>query len=552
MTSVFNAVRDLERLRQILMVLVRHGYGQLVSRAGLSNVVGPRKGATASDPPLPVSERGVRIRRVIEDLGPTFVKLGQILSTRPDVIPEDIIIELKKLQDHVPPVDGESIMREIQRELGAPVADVFDSFEHEPLASASIGQVHRATLATEDGLREVVVKVQRPGIAGVIERDLDLLHYLARIIERTVPESRTYVPTRMVEEFDRAIHAELDFMTEADNADRFRQNFEGDAHIRFPRIHRSASARRVLTMEFLEGPKLDVAVRHGASAERIAKHAVRVTIKQIFEDGFFHADPHPGNILILGSHDEPVLGVIDLGLVGRLTPRLRDLTIDLMVASVRKDFRGMADALYALSHPTRRIDKHAFEADVALLADRYLGKKLGDIHLTELIGDLVSTSLRYGLEVPPEFMMVGKALMTIEGIGKEVYPELDLYEEMRPYFMDLLKQRYSPERIGTDVMRTAIQLSRAANEIPLHMEEVVDDLRKGSLSVEVREPHLARAADQLGRRIYGSVIVASLVLAGAMLLCRERWWLGGGFIATAFLWGMGHTLTVLWFGRRSR
>jgi len=549
MASILNTVRDLERLRQIVLVLVGHGFGEVVQRLGFGSLVSGKTKAEDKKASIPIGER---IRLVLTDLGPSFIKLGQILSTRPDVIPADIITELKKLQDDVPPVPFAELEPHIVKEIGAPIADVFDHLEEIPLASASIGQVHRARLEVDGRFEDIVVKIQRPNIKGTIDRDLDLLYFIARALERSVPESRIYSPVKMVEEFDRAITAELDYGLEADNAERFANNFEGDSRVHFPRIHRSASSKRVLTMEYLPGKKVYDAIADGASAERIAKTTVQVAIKQIFEDGFFHADPHPGNVLILGPPAEPVIGLIDLGLVGRLTPRMRDRTIDLMVAAVRKDYRGMADALYAIGRPTKKIDREAFEAEVAVLSDRYLGKKLQDIELSFLIRDLIYGASKYGLEIPADFLMVGKALMTVEGVGKEIYPGLDVFEEVKPYFLDLLKQRYSPERVGQDLLSTAIRLSGAATDMPVQLQEILDDLRKGALAVEVNEPSLTGAADQLGRRAFSGMVVGSLILSSAVLLNGENYVFGALFLAGALSWTMSHSAVVAWINRRRR
>jgi ubiquinone biosynthesis protein len=305
-------------------------------------------------------------------------------------------------------------------------------------------------------------------------------------------------------------------------------------------------------MEFLPGKKVDAAVRDGADASKIAKLSVKAIIQQIFEDGFFHADPHPGNVLVLGDDRDPVLALVDLGLVGRLTPRMRDRTIDLMVAAVRNDYRGMADALYAIGRPTKKIDRDAYEAEVALLADKYLGKKLGEIELAAMIRDLGTGATKYGIEIPADFLMVGKALMTVEGVGKEIYPELDVFEEVKPYFLELLKQRYSPERVTNDLLHTALRLSSAANEMPVQLQEILDDLRKGALAVQVHEPELRSATDQLGRRVFSGMVVASLIVGGAGLIASDSPIVGALFIAGALLWTTTHTAVVAWISRRKK
>ncbi len=545
MAGLLDTVKDLGRLRQIVQVLIRHGFGEFVQRTGLGSL-GSGKGSK------PKGKLGERIRLVITDLGPSFVKLGQILSTRPDLIPAEIIEELKTLQDQVPPVPIDKIKHQILVELGAPIEEIFAEFDLEPLASASIGQVHRATLLTAEGAKSVVVKVQRPNIKETIERDIDLLYWLAKLIERSIPEAKTYQPTKLVTEFDRAITCELDFTLEADNAVKFAKNFQGHSEVRFPFVYRQASAKRVLTLEFFDGHKVYAAIERGYSGEKICKATLGLIIKAVFEDGFFHADPHPGNFIILGSPQAPVIGAIDLGLVGRLTPQMREKTIDLMIAAVQEDSRGIADALYEIGTPTRKIDRNAFEAEVARLADNYLGKALSDIQISGLIQDLGGGATRYGLEIPPDFLMVGKALMTVEGVGKEIYPELDVFEEMKPYFMRLLWARYSPERVTHDLVRTMTKISGAATDLPLLSQEILDDLRKGRLEVRFREPMLPSSVDVLGRRVYSGLVVMGLLIASGVLLASESYLIGGVFTFAALGWGTLHTTWAMWLSRKRR
>lgn len=549
MAGLLDTVRDLGRLRQIVQVLIRHGFGEIVQRTGLGSLVSGKPKAETEASKVSIA---ARIRLVVEELGPSFVKLGQILSTRPDLIPEDVIAELKKLQDSVPPVPVAQIQAQVLAELGAPVEEVFTDFDPEPLASASIGQVHRATLETADGPRAVAVKVQRPNIKETIERDIDLLYWLAKAIERSIPESRIYQPVKLVSEFDRAITAELDFTLEADHAGKFAKNFEGQSEIRFPFVHRSASARRVLTLEFFEGRKIYAAIEEGFSAEKICKNTLGLIIKAVFEDGFFHADPHPGNFILMGAPEMPILGVIDLGLVGRLTPQMREKTIDLMIAAVQEDYRGIADALFAIGTPTKKIDRRAYEAEVATLSDRYLGKQLQEIQISRLIQDLVTGATKYGLEIPPDFLLVGKALMTIEGVGKEIYPELDVFEEMKPYFMRLMWARYSPERLTQDLVRTMTRISGAATDLPIQSQEILEDLRKGRLEVRTREPMLPISVDVLGRRAYSGMVVMGLLIGSAVLLAADALLLGGLFFFGALSWGTMHTTWAMWLNRKKR
>lgn len=562
MISVVSAVRDLGRLREITSVLVRHGFGEVVTRIGFGRK--PRRG-TASDPP-PSTRPGddtpeistdelakgeeektktstaERIRLVLQDLGPSFIKLGQIASTRPDLLPADVIVELKKLQESVPPVPYAEIEKVIATSLGQPLEKVFVSFDERPLAAASIGQVHRAVLATPEGDREVVVKVQRPNVGNTVQRDLELLHIMAAALERAIPETRLYSPIGLVQQFDRSITAELNFTIEGENGERFAKNFEGTPLgelVRFPRVYKQASSKNVLALEFFDGKKIETAVAEGMDGKVAAKNAVGVVIKMIFEDGFFHADPHPGNIIMLGgpTWQAPVIGLIDLGMVGRLSPELRDRTVDLMVAAVRKDAYAVADALYTIGRPTKKVDMRDYRAEVALLAEKYLGRPLKEIDLSAMLRDLVQGAMKYGIEIPTDFMLVGKALMTLEGIGKQLDPDLDVFGEAQPYFLSILKRRYSPQRLGNELIRGVEQLSRAGYDVPLQAREILEDLRLGRLVIKTADPGLPAASDRLGRRLFSGLVISSSTIAGAIVLPHQ-------LVTGAILLGVAGSLLV--------
>jgi ubiquinone biosynthesis protein len=569
--SVVSAVRDLARLREITSVLVRHGFGEVVTRMGFGRR--PRRG-TPSDPPPSMrpgeeaapeisteelakgeeeksrTSTAERIRLVLQDLGPSFIKLGQIASTRPDLLPPDVIAELKRLQDDVPPVPFEDVKKVIEASLGAPIEQVFLTFDERPLATASIGQVHRATLQTPDGEQRVVVKVQRPNVGQTVARDLELLHILAAALERAIPETKLYSPVGLVQQFDRSITAELNFTIEGENGERFAKNFEGTPQgevCRFPKVYKQASSKQVLTLEFFDGLKVDKAVAAGVDGKRVAKSSVGVVIKMIFEDGFFHADPHPGNIIIMGGTDgtDPIIGLIDLGMVGRLSPELRDRTVDLMIAAARQDSYAVADALYEIGRPTRKIDMREYRADVAVLAEKYLGRPLKEIDLSAMIRDIVQGAMKFGLEVPTDFMMVGKSLMTIEGIGKQLDPELDVLGEAQPYFIAIMKKRYSPQRLGNELIRGVEQLSRAGYDVPLQAREVLEDLRLGRLVVKTADPELPAATDRLGRRIFSGLVVGGGLVGGAVVF-PQNMTVGGvllGIAGAVLLAHVGRDLT---------
>jgi ubiquinone biosynthesis protein len=542
MVSIVHAARDIGRLRDISRVLVRYGFGEVVARIGIGRKSEPAPGEAVDT----TSSLSIRLRRVLEELGPSFVKLGQIASTRADLFPPEIILELKKLQDSVPPVPYEAIKERVESSLGAPLEQLFVSFDQKPLAAASVAQVHCAVLKTAEGDKSVAIKVQRPGIAQTIASDLDILHSLAALLERTVTETRIYSPVALVQQFDRAISNELDFTIEAENALRFSENFKGRSDVVFPHVYRQASSKHVICLEFLDGVKINEAVARGHSGPDLARTALSIIVQQIFEDGFFHADPHPGNVLIMGSPEHPVYGLIDLGMVGRLSPRMRDLTVDMMVAAFRRDYDAVADALYAIATPTRKIEMQAFRAEVAILADRYLGKQLRDIEMSALVRDLISAATRYGMEVPPDFLLVGKTLMTIEGIGKDIAPDLDIMEAARPLFTDILRKRYSPERLGTDLLRRLDRLGTMTNTLPGQLQEVLDDVRFGRLSIRASSDDLRQAAETLGQRVLTGLFVGALILSAAYLLVHDQHQVSVALTLAALLSLAWHTLRMAW------
>jgi ubiquinone biosynthesis protein len=549
MVSLVSAARDIGRVREISAVLVRHGFGEVVTRLGLGGQKDVEGGGPQATKRPSLAER---IRLVLEDLGPSFVKLGQIASTRADLLPKEVIDELKKLQDSVPPLPSAEIKEQIERSLGGAVSDVFSTFVEEPLAAASIAQVHRATLERDGALVQVAVKVQRPGVATTMASDVDILHSLAALLERAIPETRIYSPIGLVTQFDHAIRAELDFNSEADNARRFAQNFADNPRVHFPAIYKQESSRHVLTMEYMTGQKIYDAIESGHSGERIARLALTAIVQQIYDDGFFHADPHPGNVLVSGSVEDPELTFLDLGMVGRLSPRMRDLTIDVITAALRRDYEGIAEALYAIGTPTKKVNMDAYRAEVALLTERYLGRSLADIEMSVLIRDLVRTASKYAIEIPTDFVMMGKALMTIEGIGKEINPSFDVFEESRPLFTALLRKRYSPERLGNELLRRVERLGGAGYKVPQQVEEVLEDLRLGRLSLRLEDQALAKALSDLGRKVLTTGLALALLVSGALVFSSGSPRFGAALMISAGVPLGLHLLGVLWRALRSR
>ncbi len=541
MAGILSTVGNIDRLRQITQVLVKHGFGELVARTDLASLVPFRK-ETEAAPKRSFSER---LRLVLQELGPSFVKLGQVLSTRPDLLPEQLVNELKKLQEDVPPVPFADVKHEIEETIGMPITDAFVEFDETPLASASIGQVHKAKLKLPDGeIVDVAVKVQRPNIRQTVERDLDLLYLMARLVERTIPESSIYSPSGLVAEFDRAITAELDYTIEARNAERFAKNFAETPTVRFPKVYSHVSGKKVHVAEFFSGKKIDEALAAGFPGPQIARESVRIIAQMIFVDGMFHADPHPGNIRILGTPEQPIVGLLDLGLIGELSSDMRDKATTLMIAAVRQDVDDLAEALLAMGKPRGKVDKEAFRAHTAKISARHLGKPIKEIEIAALIRDLVEGAVKFEIEMPVEMTMVGKALMTVEGIGKQLDPDLDVFTEARPFFLKILRQRYSPEKIGMRLLKAAGKFSGAATDVPPLLAEVLDDVRKGRIRVQADDPGNARAVERLGRRLTLGLLASTLIGSGTALVIHNHQQAGYLMFVLAFVVAMGAWGTI--------
>ncbi|HAA57750.1 MAG TPA: hypothetical protein DCE42_23485 [Myxococcales bacterium] len=478
------AWQDVGRFRDIVAVLVRYGFGELIARMNLQDTFVTRM---LGHKPAPQSEglsTPKRLLLVMQELGPTFIKLGQILSTRPDLIPEEFIEEFKTLQSSAAPLPFEKISAQLNIALPAPVDEIFDNIDPEPLASASIAQVHKATL--KDGSK-VVLKVIRPGIRETLMSDLSILKFFARQVESLFPDAVLFDPVGIAAEFEKALSKEIDFTVELRNLQRFTKNFTDNPDVHIPIAYPELSSKDVLVMERVEGQKItDVE----EDREYLVRRMVAISFEMIYVHGFFHGDLHPGNIFVL---PDGRIALIDFGLVGRLTPKMKDYVIDLLLGLVRHDYEVVPETLYEIGIKKVPVNYDRFQADVASLMDEYLlGAKMADIDFGKLIQELLDGAMRHHIAVPPDYTMMFKALVTVEGVGKQLDPELDLFKELEPYVRELVKQRYSPEELWHRGMRQVGHINRLLQQFPITARQVLLGIENGRIQFGLDERQMGR------------------------------------------------------------
>jgi len=512
------AFQDLNRLRQIAATVAKHGFGAYLERTRLRDVIG-KDGLPVDGGPLPPPDRrtAARFRTLLTDLGPTFIKFGQILSTRPDLLPAHWIEELEGLQDDCPPSSFPGVRDVIEAGLGHPLAELFAWVEEAPLASASIAQVHRArTHAGED----VVVKVQHPDIRAQIDSDLALLHYLAKLLEAVVEEVGVYTPSDVIAEFDRTVHEELDFTNEARNARAMRDASVGRDFIVIPKVFGDLSCDTVLTLERIEGRHLsEVATEPaGLDLEIIARNLIEASFRQLFEDGLFHGDPHPGNILVLPGNR---LALLDFGLVGRISRQQQEALVTLIVAVALKDPESVARMLNRIGMPDAHAPIAEFKEDIRQILDRYLGLRLDEIPSATLARDLLDLAVRHKIKVPKEYAVLGKAAMTIEGIVRRLYPKLDILEVGMPYAKELLLARFNPSDTSGMLMKSLLKFQGLAEDVPGQLSQILVDLESGKFRVNVQPETIDRLGLHLrsvGVMLFLGLLASALAVGGIVAM----------------------------------
>ncbi|WP_104062021.1 AarF/ABC1/UbiB kinase family protein [Arthrobacter sp. 4R501] len=512
------------RYQEIGEVLARHGLGFLVGITGLERWVPFHQGLMGHERRAEPYTNPDHLRLALEELGPTFIKLGQLLSTRPDLLPLQYQTQLAKLQDAAPPVPGATIRQVIREELGSGPDEVFADFTLEPLASASIGQAHAATL--HDGT-PVVVKVRRPDVIPTIEADLDILQNLAVQISNRWEAAGDYNLPGIAAEFAQTLRAELDYLQEGRNAERFAENFASDPGVHIPRVFWETTTSRVLTLERIVGMKVnDLAALDGAGIDRaaLAVRSAGTALKMVFEDGFFHADPHPGNLFIESGGR---IGLIDFGMVGEVNEKLRGQLGVLLTALARSDPGRVGSALLDLSVTRQPVDSSRLRADVTRFIALYEGRPLNQIEIGPLITQAVALMRTYHLQMPQELAKLLKMMIMAEGIGVELDPGFNLGVMLAPYARKLMLGRFAPQALASRMAAVSADAAELAGDLPELLRRVVDTLDTG-LEVHLRaaelEPLVGRV-ERIGNRLVAGMIAAALIGGVGALTSgdKERW-----------------------------
>lgn len=518
--ETLHAMRDLPRLRELAGILIRHGFGDVVRRAGVGTVL-ERAGEMLSvgqDHGLRDVDLPVRIRMALEQMGPTFVKLGQVLATRVDLFSPEWIVEFEKLQNSVPPVPFAEVLPEMVQALGGrSPQEVFVDLEERPHAAASIAQVHRAKLA--DGT-PVVLKVRRPAIRAKIEADLRILSALAAVAQAELPELKRFQPVEMVAQFGKSLAREMDLAVEARSQERFARNFAGEEAIVIPKVYWEFTGPSMNVQQFVEGVPgndLELVERAGLDRKVLAQRGAGAVLKMILVDGFFHADPHPGNVFYLPGNR---LCLIDFGMVGRLSNERRDQIVDLLGALARRDDEGMMSVLLDWTGDAR-VDEGRLASDLGDLVFNYEHLPLKDIHLGQLLSDITAIMRDHQIVMPSDLTLLFKALITLEGLGRQLDPDFHLIEYIDPFVRRVIQDRYQPKAVVRRAQRGIAGAISAITGLPDDLARLLRDARRGRLTIELdlkRLDHFGHQLDRSANRLTIGVVTAALIVGSSIVM----------------------------------
>ena len=544
--KIGTTVSEIGRAREIIGVAVKYGFNDWVTKNGLGKLLVSKKRLAR----IEKYTKSERIRMAVEELGPTFIKFGQLLADRPDVVPEELRFELRKLQDEAVPMPDEVAIAEIEKNLGHPVSELFKEFDTRRLASASVAQTYRATLLNGEN---VCVKVQRPGIDKKINLDLNLMRYFAARSQRNNPEMETINLVGVVEEFGKTINKELDFRHEAANVIRFRHCFEGDSDIYVPKVYQEFTTGKILVEEFIEGIKvseLETLLSSGSDPVELAKKALRLVFEQIFTHGFFHADPHPGNIFIKDKH---VIAFIDYGMMGTIRPEHLQFLGKYVLGYIKRDAHDLTEALLLLSGKRNFRRFKDLEFQIADMLAHYKYLSMDEMDFGKVMNESIDIIVGYGLRIPASIYLLVKALITIERVAVELYPEIDFAKEMKPYAIKLIEQQYSPVRLAEEVFESLKEYYKLIRELPSDLNEIIYKVKEGRFKTMIElkgfDP-LTEQIDQARNRVSIAIVVASLIIGASII---SQWqnvrWIG---TIVFFLAGIFGFLLIIRLFRRNK
>ena len=512
--------RHMRRYRQILGILLKYGFGDVVdvTRKDLISRFGDKIVPLFGKHVDSSMSRAERLRYAAEELGPTFVKLAQILSMRPDLVPPDVAAELQKLQDEVSPFSYEDVRNIIKEELKQELETAFSHIDEQPLAAASIAQVHRATL--HDG-KQIIIKIQRPDIQKVIDVDLEILSDLVKVLKRHSLNTVVSDPVAVIAEFDRSIHRELDFLSEGRNIHRFGQMFADDPTVLVPSFYPDLSSSRVLVMDFVDGIKasnLEDLERKGLDRTVIAERGAQLILKQIFQYGFFHADPHPGNILVLEGN---VIAPLDYGMVGNLDDSTIEALGSVLAGIIHKDTNRILRAFDALGITHDVANRIALRSDINGFISQYYEVPLQKLQVGDLLREVFEIFRVHQMTLPSNLSLMLKALVTVEGLGRLLYPDFDMVSEVRPYVGQLMYRRYDPRRRFRDLLNLFDDFSNLVEELPQSIRNTFRKVNAGELRIQFEHRNLEKLTKELNQssnRISSAVIIAALIIGSSLVM----------------------------------
>jgi ubiquinone biosynthesis protein len=517
MFRIIKEVRDINRFREILTVLFEEGFDFLIGKVRLKHKVPITKLVKARIEKKKQFSIEKRLRLTLERLGPTFIKFGQVLSVRPDLIPKSYTKELENLQDKVPQFSYTIAKEHIKKEFGKDIDEIFSTFEKKPIASASISQVHKATL--KNG-KIVAVKIQRPDVRKIMETDIEIMFYVAKLLEKKIPKIKKFNPVQIIEEFSKWTEKELDFKKEAVNAKRFASNFSGDKTVKIPEVYDNFTTDKILTMEFIDGiglHNLKQIKKEKINLKPILEQGFNAILTQVFVHGFFHADPHPGNIII--TKDKKI-AFVDFGIVGHFDEKLKAQSIDLFYGVIENDAEKIVDTLVELSN-TEIEDKDELKYEISDLLQPLQDSDISSVKISRVLEEILEIALNYGLKMPISFILFGKTIITLEGIAIEYDTTFNLVESSKPFLEKIIAKRYNPVYAFNSLMKNMLKFKKFTEELPEQTTKALKKIETGTIKVDIEDTDIKKLSleiDRSGNRVAYAMLITALLIVAALTI----------------------------------